>query len=139
MTHSAAARPLALRDERSAEYFDSLARGFLQVRRCRSCEHLSPPAAQSCSRCHGDSLEWTATAGHGHVVATVVDHAVAGEPQVVGFIELDEGPWIAARILGADDAVPADTAATMVITQPTTGSQGEPVPAFTIEASSPSI
>ncbi|SCC64340.1 MULTISPECIES: Zn-ribbon domain-containing OB-fold protein [Rhodococcus] len=137
MTHSSSARPLALRDERSAEYFDSLARGVLQVRRCRSCEHLSPPAAQSCSRCHGDSLAWTATAGRGHVVVTVVDRTVAGEPQVVGFIELDEGPWIAARILGADGAVPAGAAVTMVITAPA-GSQGEPVPAFTIDASGPS-
>lgn len=137
MTHSASARPLALRDERSAEYFDSLARGVLQVRRCRSCEHLSPPAAQSCSRCHGDALEWTATAGLGQVVATVLDRSAAGEPQVVGFIELDEGPWIAARILGSDSAVPAGTAVTVVITQPPAGSHGEPVPAFAIDASGP--
>lgn len=137
MTYSASAQPLALRDERSAEYFDSLAQGVLQVRRCQSCEHLSPPAAQSCSKCHGNLLVWTATAGLGQVVATVVDRTDAGEPQVVGFIELDEGPWIAARILGADSAVPAGTAVTVVITQPPAGSQGESVPAFTIDASGP--
>lgn len=127
--------PVAVRDEDSSDYFDALARGTLTIRLCPACRHYNPPQTRSCSACHHDSLEWVPAAGQGTVVAAVVDRAATGNPRVLAFIELDEGPWIPARLLGTDAAVPAGTRVTLTVRFPADGAPGEPVPAFSVDTS----
>ncbi|AII10823.1 Zn-ribbon domain-containing OB-fold protein [Rhodococcus opacus] len=133
MTPQPSTGPIARRDNFSADYFDALARGHLTVRRCQACAHLCPPAARSCSVCHHDSLDWVPSTGHGRVVAAVVDRNVVDEPRTLAFVELEEGPWIAARLIDADGLVPAGTPVTVVIQHPADRGSGESVPAFTVD------
>lgn len=132
MTPPTSTGPSARRDDVSADYFDALARGHLMVRRCQACAHLCPPAARSCSVCHHGSLDWVASTGRGRVVAAVVDRNGRDEPRTLAFVEMEEGPWIAARLTDADGLVPAGTPVTVVIQHPADGGSGESVPAFVV-------
>jgi uncharacterized protein len=91
-----------LRDEQSAEFFDGTARGELMVKRCETCGHRLRPDAISCSKCHGVDLTWVRATGRGSLVSWIVVHGSEREPPVVGLVELDEGPWLHARLVDVD-------------------------------------
>ena len=91
-----------LRDEDSVEFFDGTARGELVIKQCDTCGHHLRPDAMACSKCHGSALSWTKSSGRGSLVSWIVVHH--GEPAVVGLVELDEGPWLHARLVDVDNA-----------------------------------
>jgi uncharacterized OB-fold protein len=93
--------PEMVRDDESAAFFDGTARGELTVKRCNTCGHHLRPVAIACTACHGADLSWVATAGTGTLVSWTVVHG-RGDEVVAGIVELDEGPWIHARLLDAD-------------------------------------
>lgn len=120
-------RGAAERDDRTGPWFDALADGVLVLRRCGRCRHWNRPDTTTCPACHGEDLGWTPAAGTGLVVSRIVDHLGVREglpPVVLGLVELDEGPWLHARLL--DDPHIGDRVALVVLT----GEASEPVPAF---------
>jgi uncharacterized OB-fold protein len=90
-----------IRDDDSAEFFDGTARGELMIKRCDTCGHHLRPDSIACSICHGDALSWTDACGRGSVVSWIVVHGSESET-TVGLVELDEGPWLHARLVGVD-------------------------------------
>lgn len=89
-----------VRDDDSAEFFDGTARGQLMIKQCDSCGHHLRPDAIACSKCHGAALTWTESSGRGSLVSWIVVHG--NETRVVGLVELDEGPWLHARLVDVD-------------------------------------
>lgn len=139
-------RAAARRDDDTGPWFDALAEGTLLLRRCARCSHHARPDAVGCPACRagGGDLTWARASGRGVVVSRIVDRA--GEraglaPVVLGIVELDEGPWLHARLLPADPPDPPDPAdpvdgspaigeaVVLVVLTPADG-EGEPVPAF---------
>jgi len=118
----------ARRDERSGPWFDALGDGTLLIHHCRDCGHASRPDAASCPACQSEDLEWTRAAGGGTVVSVIRDHS-GGEPLVLALVELDEGPWLNARLTDAPDAT-LGCRVTLAVLAPD-GDDGEHVPAFT--------
>ncbi|HJT91619.1 MAG TPA: OB-fold domain-containing protein [Mycobacterium sp.] len=102
--------PAVLRDARSGEFFDAAAADQLAIRRCTRCHHAFSPEARTCTACGSSDLSWDSATG----AATLVSWAVVHHPphpdfaeQVpfpIGLVELTEGPWINARIVGANPA-----------------------------------
>jgi uncharacterized OB-fold protein len=101
----------AIRDERSAEFFDALAAGRLLIRRCVPDGHLSSPDVTFCAECGTPGLEWVEAAGDGKVVSWTAIHGRPDETGAtvvnvfVGLVELTEGPWLMARLLVDDEDV----------------------------------
>src|SRR5262249_55918356 len=98
----------AIRDDRSAEFFDALAGGRLQIRRCVPHGHVSSPEVMFCAECGSRALEWAPTQGSGTVVSWTAIHGRPDETGAttvtayVGLVELAEGPWLLARLLVDD-------------------------------------
>jgi uncharacterized OB-fold protein len=127
--------PPATRDARSAAFFDALGQGILLLRRCVPHGHLGAPETQFCTGCGSPSLEWAAARGTGHVVAWTAIHARPDESGttrvnvIAGIVELDEGPWLRARLLAVDLAtVRSGAKVTLEIIQ----TDGEPIYAFRV-------
>ncbi|WP_433190083.1 Zn-ribbon domain-containing OB-fold protein [Actinoallomurus sp. CA-150999] len=120
----------AVRDERSAAFFDVLKEGTLLLRRCRPHGHLSAPEVLFCATCADPDLGWSAARGTGRVVSWTAIHS-RPDPSgattvntIVGVVELDEGPWLLARLLAPD----IRTGMTVRLEVVETG--GEPIYAF---------
>ncbi|MVU80703.1 hypothetical protein GPX89_26055 [Nocardia sp. ET3-3] len=98
--------PPVVRDERSAEFFEAAARERLAIRSCIACGHMLGLEARTCTACGSSDLVWTEVSGQGELVTwSIVHHpphpAFANQvPFPVGAVELAEGPWIDARIIG---------------------------------------
>jgi uncharacterized OB-fold protein len=125
--------PPATRDARSAAFFDALGQGILLLRRCIPHGQLGAPETQFCTGCGSPSLEWAAARGTGHVVAWTAIHSRPDESGttrvnvIAGIVELDEGPWLRARLLAADPATVRSGAAVILEIIET---DGEPIYAF---------
>jgi hypothetical protein len=127
----------ATRDAQSAPFFDALGAGVLLLRRCVPHGHLSAPEVLFCTGCESSSLEWAPARGAGHVVSWTAIHTRPDESGatrisvIVGIVELDEGPWLRARLLAADPApemnrVRSGARAVLEIIE----TEGEPIYAF---------
>lgn len=90
------------RDSKSAAFFDAAAEDRLVIRRCADCNQALPPEAVVCTTCAGTGLEWLSAAGTGVLASYSVVHRAPHPayrvPYTVGVVELDEGPWIYARV-----------------------------------------
>ena len=60
-------------------------------------------------------------------MSVVVDHG-GEDPVLLGLVELDEGPWLAVRLI----ADPPPAPGSRVILQILKASQGEPIPGFAV-------
>lgn len=130
---SASSLEPAVRDARSAEFFDALGRGALLLRRCTPHGHLSAPEVLLCASCGSGALDWSVAAGTGHLVSWTAVHSrpgpsgPAGPVVLAGIVELDEGPWLRARLLTGDStAIRTGARVQLRIHR----GAGEPVPAF---------
>ena len=98
----------AIRDERSAVFFDALADGRLLIRRCVPHGHPSSPEVLFCAECGTSRLDWVQAGGDGTVVSWTAIHSRPDETGVtavrafVGLVQLVEGPWLLARLLVDD-------------------------------------
>jgi uncharacterized OB-fold protein len=91
------------RDDASAEFFDGCARGVLVIKQCDACGHFLRPDATVCSVCHTPGPSWADASGTGTLVSWIVVHrSPEAAPNLVGLVELDEGPWLHARLDGVD-------------------------------------
>ena len=120
----------ATRDARSAPFFDALAEGTLLLRRCVSHGHLSAPEVLFCAFCGSPELEWVPARGGGHIVTWTAIHTRPDETGAtsvgvtIGIVELDEGPWLRARLLAPEVHSGQRVAFEVVQTE------GEPIYAF---------
>ena len=89
-----------VRDDASVEFFDGAARGTLVIKRCDACGHHLRPDAAVCSRCQKPGPSWVDAAGTGTLVSWIV--MPAEPPRVIALVELDEGPWLHARLVDVD-------------------------------------
>ncbi|MDA3630440.1 OB-fold domain-containing protein [Saccharopolyspora sp. WRP15-2] len=121
------------RDAASAPFFDGTARGELLLRRCEDCSSISAPDVECCSVCGSTRLTWTPARGTAKVVTWTVVHGrspVDGEPTriVAGLVELDEGPWLYARLV---DIAPEDVTTELALVVGFDHAEGsETVPVF---------
>jgi uncharacterized OB-fold protein len=123
------------RDDASAPFFDAARDGRLLIRRCPTCGELYPPHQHQCP--DGSDLEWVDAAGTGTLITWTVDHGAGispeltsgtGDGEVIGIVELAEGPWLHTAIPGVDPAALTAGLAMRVEFLPLGG--GEPVPTF---------
>lgn len=125
----------AIRDERSAEFFDALSDGRLLIRRCLPHGHPSSPEVMFCAECGSRALGWTVTQGTGTVVTWTAIHGRPDETGAttvtayVGLVELTEGPWLLARLL-VDD--PAQLRIGVPVSLHVLAADGEPIYAFQV-------
>jgi uncharacterized OB-fold protein len=126
--------PILARDDDSAGFFDAAARDALVVRRCPACPRLYAPHVLHCPGC-GGALEWAPASGRGTLITWAVVHrsphpALADQvPYVTAVVELEEGPWLHARLLLTDvRALRAGMELTAVFVHP---ADGESYPVFT--------
>ena len=126
----------ATRDARSASFFGALGDGVLLLRRCAPHGHLSAPEAGFCAECGSCDLTWVPARGAGHVVTWTAIHTRPDETGattagvIVGLVELEEGPWLRARLIAADPATVRSGAA---VTLEIVATEGEPIYAFRLE------
>ena len=98
----------AARDDRSAAFFDASAAGLLLIKRCARCSTALPGDALLCTSCHETHVHDELAGGQGRLVSwTVLAPRRGSEGKhsdvVGGIVELDEGPWIVARVNVAQD------------------------------------
>ena len=84
--------------------------------RCRACGKLSVEPRSICPACHGGAMEWHQFSGKGSLSAFTSISIVPvymsqrgygrSNPYCAGVIALEEGPRVAARILGVDASNP---------------------------------
>ncbi|MFM7536814.1 MAG: Zn-ribbon domain-containing OB-fold protein [Acidimicrobiales bacterium] len=122
------------RDDASGPFFDSAADGRLLVRRCPACGRWYPPQQVACA--DGTTAEWVDAAGTATLVTWGIDAAPPLDPQlgaadgsaVLALVELIEGPWMYAAIVGADPATLHEGAPlTVRFVRP---GEGETIPVF---------
>ena len=127
------------RDEGSALFFDAARGGTLVVRHCPVCGRLFPPHQRECP--DGDVLDWAPVSGAATLVTWAVDEGATTAPEladaaadgeVIGIVELAEGPWLNTAIPGVDPAALREGMAMHVEFLPLGG--GEPVPVFVPDA-----
>jgi uncharacterized OB-fold protein len=121
------------RDEASAPFFDAAASGRLLVRRCADCGHWVAPytrmgqALDRCPACTSPRLEWAEASGAATLVTWTVLHTREGAGRPIGVVELDEGPWLTARVDADPATLSAGMALTVAFARP---GGGEAVPVF---------
>ena len=74
-------RPRPLVDERSAPFWDGVARGELVIERCRACGHYVHPPFPECTRCRASHFEFVTVCGRGRIF----ERTIVTSPVVVGF------------------------------------------------------
>ncbi len=89
-----------------------LAERRLMAARCTACGALYVPPRPLCKDCFGDDMEWVALSGAGTLAAFTVVHIASAamieagygrdNPHVSGIVQLAEGPFISAQIVGLD-------------------------------------
>lgn len=123
-----------VRDPYSAGFFDGTSRGVLTARRCENGHFMAPvqgsggPALR-CHTCQSAIITWEPVSGEATLVSWAVVHLALGQgQQVVGIVELAEGPWMNVLLdVGMDADLFVGRALTVAFV-PTEG--GEVIPAF---------
>ena len=90
--------------------------GKLMGSRCKGCGALNAPPRSLCWRCFGSDMEWAELKGTGKLGAFTVIYVAPtamvqkgygrNRPYVSAVVELDEGPRLAAQLVGVDAAAP---------------------------------
>jgi len=90
--------------------------GKLMGSRCKGCGALNAPPRALCWHCFGSDMEWAELKGTGKLRAFTVIYVAPtamvekgygrDRPYVSAVVELDEGPRLAARLVGVDTATP---------------------------------
>jgi uncharacterized protein len=91
----------------SRSFFERARRGELTVQRCTSCGKAQLPPRPACTACMGEALELVPASGRATVRSfTTVHRAPTKElqkeaPYIIALVDLDEGPSMMTRIVGA--------------------------------------
>lgn len=127
--------PAVRRDAETAAFFDGTDRGELLIRHCDACGGHGAPQESSCPSCGEAKLSWVPALGTGTLVSWTATQSrpkdgVPAPRTTIGLVELTEGPWLYARVVGVDDDAPSSGApVTVEFARPADG-DGEAVPVF---------
>jgi uncharacterized OB-fold protein len=92
------------RDGRTDPFFDGTAAERLMIRRCAACDRWFAPDAVGCPGCGSEEPSWAQATGRAALVAWTITHGrpaedgTAPEPAILALVELEEGPWLHARL-----------------------------------------
>jgi uncharacterized OB-fold protein len=99
-------KPLPVKTEENAPYWDSARRHALELQRCGGCGRFRYPVATFCPYCLSDQYEWQPISGKAAVYSFIIVHqrydpSFADDlPYNVAVVELDEGPRMVTNIVG---------------------------------------
>lgn len=88
-------------------FWDATAEGKLRLPRCRACRTVIWYPRGMCPECHATDIEWLDASGRGSIYSFTVVHRggyAGGEPYVLAYVELDEGPRMMTNIVTDDHA-----------------------------------
>ena len=90
----------------TGRFWTALESGTFSTTRCNACQHITFPPRRICVACGAQEPAWMDLSGAGVLYSATVIHAGpslywAGGPYTVGIIDLDEGPRLVTRVLGA--------------------------------------
>lgn len=91
-----AGKPVPIPAETDRPYWDALRERKLVFSRCTSCGSMTQRRPMVCTRCQGESFEWTQVSGRG----TIYSFAIARETWVPAF--RDELPYVVAAVAIAE-------------------------------------
>jgi uncharacterized OB-fold protein len=100
------AKPLPVRTEENAPFWDSAKRHALEMQRCGDCGRFRYPVADFCPRCLSPEYEWRPVSGKSTLYSFIIVHqrydpSFADDlPYNVAVVELDEGPRLVSNIVG---------------------------------------
>jgi uncharacterized OB-fold protein len=113
----------------------------LLLQRCAACRHLFYYARRLCPACGGTELSWEASSGRGSVYSFSQVHVpfqgpewASQLPYTVLLVDLDDGPRMLSRWLGAAGSEPA-IGDRVRVTFPSV--DGQKLPFFTADAPEP--
>ncbi len=92
----------------SAPYWQALKRHVLQLQQCAACAGFRFPPLPSCPKCGALGGQWVETSLHGRLCSwTEIFHPLDPRlkdevPFVLVLVDLDAGPRVSARLVGAD-------------------------------------
>jgi uncharacterized OB-fold protein len=121
-------------------FFAAARTGTLLIQRCEHCgAHqftLSglTPGVERCRACAAPRPPWVPAAGTGEVASFTVVHGRSGDDgappprHAAGLVQLDEGPWVQARIDADPDTV--HIGMRVAVAFPTADESEEPPPVF---------
>lgn len=99
-------KPLPVRTEENAPYWDSAKRHALELQRCGGCGRFRYPPSAFCPHCLSEEAEWQPASGKAAVYSFIIVHqrydpSFADDlPYNVAIVELDEGPRLVTNIVG---------------------------------------
>jgi uncharacterized OB-fold protein len=112
-TTAGPAKPVPIRDEASAPFFDGALQGKLMLLRCGACAtfmsptaYLGVPLRPRCPECFSDQLDWAASCGNATLYSFALmhqlyDEAFAAEiPYNIAVVETEEGVRITSQVVG---------------------------------------
>lgn len=86
-------------------FWDAAAEGRFLVRQCRACGKAHWYPRSLCPLCASIDTEWREGSGAGRVYTfSVMRRGSAGEPFVIAYVELAEGPRMMTQVVGCDPA-----------------------------------
>lgn len=103
-------KPLPTPDADTEAYWRGLKEGRLLLQHCLDCGHIQFYQQAICRQCAGECLEHRAASGLGTIHSYSVVHRAPGPafrsetPYAVLLVELEEGPRMISRLVGADVA-----------------------------------
>ena len=119
------------RNERTGAFFDAAKNDVFLAQHCTACGHWTAPAPHACLACRSEALDWAPVSGSATVVSWTVVHPRPGvgvAPGVVIVGELEEGPWVNLRLIGATaEQLSCATPLRIAFLHP---AEGESIPVF---------
>ena len=98
-------KPLPVRTEENAPYWDSVKRHAIEMQRCGDCGRFRYPVAPFCPRCLSPEYEWQPLSGKAVVYSFIIVHQrydpsfAESIPYNVAVVALDEGPRLVTNII----------------------------------------
>jgi uncharacterized OB-fold protein len=99
-------KPLPVRTEENAPFWDSAKRHALEMQQCGGCGRFRYPVAEYCPRCLSPEFEWQPVSGKAELYSFIIVHqrydpSFADDlPYNVAVVELEEGPRLVSNIVG---------------------------------------
>lgn len=119
--------PGPVRNPETERFFEAATEGKLLIKSCNGCgENFFYPRAL-CPFCFSDDTQWVETKGQGEVYSFVIVH-MGGDPYVIAYVTLDEGPTIFTNLVDMDfDQIQIGDRVTLKFLE----TDSDPIPVFT--------